>query len=151
MNKRRPASANGHCIGKRPRGIAFLADGNRAYVRCELAGKVFAIDVASQRVIAEIAAGSTPNGAWRRIPMAAGSSFPATRQHVMAIDTASNAVVATVQVGEAAMEHGPDAGRRRRLYVANGRSNGVSVIDTGSYKAGRYRSRRTPQGEHPMA
>ncbi len=49
------------------------------------------------------------------------------------IDTRSNAVVATVPVGQRPwnMALTPDG---RKLYVANGRSNSVSVIDTGSDK-----------------
>ncbi len=37
--------------------LALCSNGSRAYVACEMAGKVYAIDVASQRVIAEITAG----------------------------------------------------------------------------------------------
>jgi YVTN family beta-propeller protein len=48
---------------------------------------------------------------------------------VMAIDTATNAVSATIAVGKRPwnMALTPDG---TRLYVANGRSNSVSVIDT---------------------
>lgn len=48
---------------------------------------------------------------------------------VMAIDTARNAVKATVAVGKRPWNVAltPDG---RRLYVANGRSDSVSVIDT---------------------
>jgi YVTN family beta-propeller protein len=51
----------------------------------------------------------------------------------MAIDTASHAVVATIAVGKRPwnMALTPDGAK---LYVANGRSNSVSVIDTASYK-----------------
>ena len=36
-------------VGKRPRGIGFLPDGRAAYVACELAGKVYVIDLAKQQ------------------------------------------------------------------------------------------------------
>ena len=51
----------------------------------------------------------------------------------MVIDTASHAVVATITVGKRPwnMALTPDGSK---LYVANGRSNSVSVIDTGSYQ-----------------
>jgi YVTN family beta-propeller protein len=50
---------------------------------------------------------------------------------VMAIDTASNKVVARIEAGQRPwnMALTPDG---RKLYVANGRSNSVSVIDTSS-------------------
>ena len=50
---------------------------------------------------------------------------------VMAIDTANDAVIATIRVGQRPwnMAITPDG---RKLYVANGRSNSVSVIDTTS-------------------
>jgi YVTN family beta-propeller protein len=51
----------------------------------------------------------------------------------MAIDVASNAVVATIPVGKRPwnMAITPDGSR---LYVANGRSGSVSVIDPNSYR-----------------
>jgi YVTN family beta-propeller protein len=52
---------------------------------------------------------------------------------VMQIDTARNTVSATIPVGKRPwnMALTPDGGK---LYVANGRSNNVSVIDTASAK-----------------
>jgi YVTN family beta-propeller protein len=52
---------------------------------------------------------------------------------VSVIDTATNAVVATVPVGKRPwnMAITPDGAK---LYVANGRSNSVSVIDTAANK-----------------
>ena len=51
----------------------------------------------------------------------------------MAIDVASNTVVATIEVGKRPwnMAITPDGAK---LYVANGRSSTVSVIDAVSYK-----------------
>ena len=51
----------------------------------------------------------------------------------MAIDVASNTVIATIEVGRRPwnMAITPDGSK---LYVANGRSGSVSVIDTASYK-----------------
>jgi len=51
----------------------------------------------------------------------------------MAIDVASNTVVATIEVGKRPwnMAITPDGAK---LYVANGRSGSVSVIDTASFK-----------------
>ena len=48
---------------------------------------------------------------------------------VSVIDTASNAIIATIPVGKRPwnMALTPDG---RKLYVANGRSNSISVIDT---------------------
>jgi YVTN family beta-propeller protein len=50
---------------------------------------------------------------------------------VSVIDTQSNAIIGTVQVGQRPwnMALTPDGSK---LYVANGRSNSVSVIDTAS-------------------
>ena len=51
----------------------------------------------------------------------------------MAIDTGSNSIVGTAAVGKRPwnMALTPDGAR---LYVANGRSSNVSVIDTASFK-----------------
>ena len=50
----------------------------------------------------------------------------------MSIDTTSNTVLATVEVGKRPwnMAVTPDGSK---LYVANGRSNSVSVVDTASF------------------
>jgi YVTN family beta-propeller protein len=116
-------------VGKRPRGIGFTPDGSRAYVACEIANTVIAIDVASRKVLATIPAGGRSNGikvhpTGREVYVSNGADGT-----VMVIDTTTNAVTHTIKVGNRPwnMALTADGGK---LYVANGRSNSVSVIDT---------------------
>lgn len=116
--------ASGH-----PRGIAWLAHQQTAYVAEESAGAVDVIDVAERKISASIHTGLRPAGAIaspdaRRVYVSNGGDGTVT-----VIDTGTRQVIATLAVGKRpwnmALTHDG-----RKLYVPNGRSNSVSVIDT---------------------
>ena len=87
--------------GGRPRSVAFLPDGSRAYVACETFGSVAVIDTASHKLLSKI---QLPEGS---LPMGTAMSsdgkelFVSTgrKNTVAVIDTTKNAVSATVPVG----------------------------------------------------
>ena len=66
-------------VGDRPRGIAFLPDGSRAYVAAENADTVNVFDTANHDVIARIKAGSRPTASSRTPTVNAYSSRRAAR------------------------------------------------------------------------
>jgi len=85
-------------VGKRPRGIGFTPDGARAYVACELANTVYAVDVANRKVLATIRPAAAPTAS-RCIRRAARSMSPTCDGTVMVIDTATDKVTSTIKVG----------------------------------------------------
>jgi YVTN family beta-propeller protein len=118
-------------VGAHARGIAVVPDLARAYVANELGESVSVIDLASNTVLTTIAVGDGPtaivaNPDGTRVYVLNGSGVTS----VSAIDTATNAVVATtpLAVGQArGMAITPDGAR---LYVSTYASNGVKVIET---------------------
>lgn len=118
-------------VGRRPRDAAFLPDGAKAYVTCENDAKVAVIDAVNHALIGEI-----PLGGAEIKPMAVTLSGDASRAYVstgrarrvFVIDTASDKVLSSFEVGERPWGLGvsPDG---KLLYTANGPSNDVSVVD----------------------
>lgn len=116
--------------GGRPRSVAFLPDGSRAYAACEGGGYVAVIDALAHKLVAKI---QLPQGS---LPMGTAISRDGKELYVstgrgnavMAIDTGTNAVVATMAVGKRVwgIALSPDGGK---LYTANGASDDVSVVD----------------------
>jgi YVTN family beta-propeller protein len=133
-------------VGPRPRSTAFLPDGSRAYVTSENGASIAVVDARTHTVIETIAlsggalsggalAGGSVSGDMTR-PMGAVASPDGTRvfvstgrgKRVVAIDTATNKQVASVEVGE--RPWGIDISRDgTRLFTANGPSNDVSIVD----------------------
>jgi YVTN family beta-propeller protein len=119
-------------VGRRPRSIAFLPNGSRAYVTCENDGAVVLMDVTQHEVMHPIPIGQP--GVIK--PMAAlmsadGSTLYVSTgrgKQVFIIDTATNKVTASVEVGARpwGIALSPDG---KTLYSANGPSNDVSVVD----------------------
>jgi YVTN family beta-propeller protein len=121
--------------GGRPRSVTFLPDGSRAYVACESGGYVAVIDTASHKLFAKI---QLPQGS---LPMGTAIStdgrelFVSTGRGntVAVIDTKTNAISATIPVGNRAwgIALSPDGSK---LYSANGASDDVSVVDVNARK-----------------
>ena len=117
-------------VGKRPRDLAFSPDGSRAYATSEIDGTVWVIDVPSKKTlkVIQLPKDARPMGVvvspdGKRIYVANGRGGS-----VSVIDAASNAVTATVPVGQrpwgiALTSDGS------KLYTANGPSNDVTVVD----------------------
>jgi YVTN family beta-propeller protein len=130
-------------VGGVPDGVAITPDGTNAYVTNAFDNDVSVIDIASNTVVTTIPVGSLPDG----IAMTSGGThaqYDDTRRHpslayvtngadntVSVIDTASNTVMTTIQVGQSpnAVSITPDGAY---AYVTNQLDDSVSVLDTSS-------------------
>lgn len=122
-------------IGGRPRSVAFSSDGKRAYVPSETEAHITVIDAIAHKVLNHIALGEGT------LPMGTVMS-PDSRElfvttgrgnSVVVIDTAKEAVVATIPVGTRAwgIAISPDG---KKIYTANGASDDISVVDVAARK-----------------
>ena len=119
-------------VGNRPRHVAFFPDGSKAYVTRENDGVISLIDAIKHQPIQTIELG--PAGEIK--PMSVILSSDTTKAYVSSgrgkrvfvIDTVTNVVTASFEVGERpwGMALSPDG---RFLYTANGPSDDVSVVD----------------------
>lgn len=136
-------------VGKRPRDVAFTPDGRTAYVSGEFDASVYRMAVPQgepvERVV-ELRKEARPMGILldsgrKRLYVSTGRGGS-----VAVIDSASNKLLAEVQVGTrpwgiALSQDG------RWLYTANGPSDDISVIDTSTLSAvRRIRVGRSPWG-----
>jgi YVTN family beta-propeller protein len=122
-------------VGGRPRSVAFLPDGSRAFAACESEAFVAVLDPKAHTVLQKI---DLEKGA---LPMGTAMSadgkelFVSTGRgnSIVVIDPKTNAVVATVPVGGRVwgIALSPDGSK---LYTANGASNDVSVVDVKTRK-----------------
>jgi YVTN family beta-propeller protein len=123
-------------VGNRPRDVAFSPDGSKAYVTRENDGVISLLDVTRLQPMQTIELG--PQGEIK--PMSVILTPDATTAYVstgrgkrvFAIDTATNMVTASVEVGERpwGIALSPDG---KFLYTANGPSNDVSVVDLATH------------------
>jgi len=119
-------------VGHRPRNVAFLPDGSRAYINAENDGTVVLVDAKKYQTIKAIPIGK----AGLIKPMDVVLSADAKKlyvstgrgKQVVTIDTATNTVVGSVEVGRRpwGIALSPDG---KNLYSANGPSNDISVVD----------------------
>jgi YVTN family beta-propeller protein len=143
--------------GAAPSGLSLKSDGSRVYVALNMTNQVAVIDSATRAIVQRIAVGTYPyttvvsaDGSkvyvtnWGgKIPGAgdvtdgmfpvavdARTGIPVSGT-VSVIDTITNAVVKTIEVGlhPCGMALSPDGAR---VYVTNANSDTVSVIDTAS-------------------
>jgi YVTN family beta-propeller protein len=132
----------------RPRSVAFLPDGSRAYVPAESHGTLSTIDVPHRQPAGIIALppGSRPMGTamardGKTLYVSNGRAGT-----VSILDVPSLRLRANVKVGARPWGIGLSP-NGRYLYVANGPSNDVSVIDTQSAReVGRIRAGEGPWG-----
>ncbi len=122
-------------VGGRPRSVAFLPDGSRAYVACESGGFLAVLDAKVHSLLQKIdlAKGALPMGT---VVSRDGKELYVTTgrgNSVSIVDTATNAVAATIPVGGRAwgIALSPDGSK---LYTANGASNDISVVDVKARK-----------------
>ncbi len=113
-----------------PHGVAISPDGRWVYAACYAAGKVVVIDTQSEIVAATISlpVGSHPYG----VALDTDGHYLYITDNLTGrlyvLDTAARAIIADAQVGlsPALIARSPDG---RTLYVANGKSHNVSVVD----------------------
>ncbi|HEY3361485.1 MAG TPA: TIR domain-containing protein [Methanosarcina sp.] len=132
-------------VGNRPFGVAVSPDGKKVYVANYGSNTVSVIDTATNTVLTAINVGNCPYGIsvatdGTKVYVANSVSTSATGGgknaignngpgSVTVIDTATNTVIAMVEVGVMPTEVAvtPDS---KKVYVSNLASNTVSVIDT---------------------
>src|SRR5215831_15822839 len=133
-------------VGPRPRSIAFLPDGSRAYVPSENGATLSLIDTKKMATIKTIklADGMRPMGTvmakdGKHLFVSTGRS-----KMVLTIDTATNKVAGSVEVGQRPWGIGlsPDG---KTLFTANGPSGDVSIIDVASDQV----TKKIPVGRGP--
>jgi len=118
-------------VGRRPRAIAFLPDGSRAYVTSENESIISVVDAQKHVVLHTIPVpgegvklmGIVVSPDAKRLYVTSGRF-----RRVFAIDTATDQIVGSVEVGERpwGIAITPDG---KTLYTANGPSNDVSIVD----------------------
>ena len=137
-------------VGHRPRSIAFMSDRPRAYVNAENDGTVVVVDTVAHKMVKAISLGKP--GVIK--PMAVLLSPDSKKLYVstgrghqvFTIDTATDAVLGSVEVGQRpwGIALSPDA---RTLFSANGPSNDVSAVDLATNRViGKAKSGGGPWG-----
>jgi YVTN family beta-propeller protein len=121
-------------IGARPTSLAVTPDGTKVYVGNSNSSNLAVIDLPSLTVN-QINVGTTPYGLalspdGSRLYMVNGQ--PTASSRALAMNTATNAIVASVQVGDQplAIAVSPDG---TRVYASNSLSNSVSVINPATW------------------
>ena len=120
-------------VGPRPRSIAFLPDGSRAFVTSETGWTLTDIDTKALTARKTIRLGenmramgviASPDG--QRLYVSTGRS-----KMVLIVDVKKDAVIGSVEVGPRPWGIGlsPDA---KTLFTANGPSNDVTIVDLAS-------------------
>jgi YVTN family beta-propeller protein len=134
-------------VGPRPRSTAFLPDSSRAYVTSENGGSIAVVNARTHTVLDTIkltgeltrpmGAVTAPDG--RRLYVSTGRG-----KNVIAIDTATDKPVASVEVGD--RPWGIDISRDgTQIFTANGPSNDISIVDTATMTV----AARVKVGERP--
>jgi YVTN family beta-propeller protein len=111
-------------VGANPQGLAFNANGSRAYVANADSDTVSVIDLGSRLVTANIPVGSSPYGVAVGPSKAFVTNFDS--DSVSVIDLATNTVTQQIPVGDG--PSGIAISRTGAVYVTNVLSNSVSVI-----------------------
>ena len=117
-------------IGAQPHGIVLSPDGSRAYVSCYGGASIAIIDVAQSRLLQSVAlpALSEPYG----IAISRDGRYVYASDNVtgrlFVLDTRTETLLPSVKVGlhPALIARSPDG---KTLYVANGGSHDVSILD----------------------
>lgn len=131
-------------VGTEPEGVTASPDGKRVYVTAETSNVISVIDAKRQKTAANILVDARPRVAiFTRDGKRAWASAELGGT-VMRIDVAKNRVDGRIHLprtdNPVGLALSPD---ETRLYVATGRGNGVTVIDTAAMKV----IARVPAGE----
>jgi YVTN family beta-propeller protein len=121
-------------VNGEPEGVSTAPDGKSFYVTCEAGGDIYVISTASYAPIAHFKVAVRPRSV-AFLPGAAIAFIPSESVgQLNVIDTANSTVVKTVALPPGSrpmrVKVAPDGGK---LYVSNGRSGTVSVLDAHSY------------------
>jgi YVTN family beta-propeller protein len=121
-------------VGRRPRGIAFLPDGTRAFITNENDATVSVIDTGKLEVVQTIPIGANMK------PMGMAMSRDGSHLYVTTgrgnkvydVQPSTGNVLTSFEVGERpwGIALSPD---EKFLFTANGRSNDVSIVDVATH------------------
>jgi YVTN family beta-propeller protein len=115
-------------VGEEPEGVAVSPDGRWVYVTCEATGTVEVVNAATEKIEKELTVGGRPRSAAFLPDMSKAYVTSEAGGTVSVVE-----VVDTIHVGERpwGIAITPEG---RTLYVANGPSDDVSIIDAASRK-----------------
>jgi YVTN family beta-propeller protein len=135
-------------VGHRPRNVAFLPDGSKAYINAENDGTVVLVDAKKYQVIKAIPLGKPGIIKPMDVVLSADAAklYVSTGRgkQVFTIDTATNTVLGSVEVGRRPWGIALSLDGKT-LYSANGPSNDVSVVDLATNTV----TKKIPVGEGP--
>jgi YVTN family beta-propeller protein len=140
---------------KTPFNLAVTQDGRRLFVACEASNSLIVLDVASERVIAELTVGMQPHFALLSQDETRAYVSNRGSDDVSVVDVPSLRVVATIPVGDEPHEMATnEAGTL--LYVANAGTYDVSVVELATGREvkrlaasrGPWGVARSPDGRH---
>ena len=117
-------------MGRRPRSIAFLPDGSKAFVTNENDAALTVIDVTKQEAVRSIPLGADLKPMGQAITRDGSKLYISTGRgkKVIELDTAGEKILASFEVGQRpwGLALSPD---EKLLFTANGPSNDISVVD----------------------
>jgi YVTN family beta-propeller protein len=126
--------------GRRPRSVAFLPNGTRAYVTNENDGGVTLVDAVKHQLIRQIPLGEPGKVKPMHVTMSAdgATAFVSSGRgkKVFAIDTATNTIKGSVEVGDRpwGIALSPD---QKTLFAADGPSGNLVVVDLATMSVGK--------------
>jgi YVTN family beta-propeller protein len=122
-------------VGQEPEGVATTPDGKQFYVTCEAGGEIFVVDVATYKTVGQFKVNVRP----RSVDFLPGTGIGFIPSESFAqlnvIDTVNFKVLKIIDLPAGSRpERVRVAPNGRKVYVSNGRSGTVSVIDSHSYQ-----------------
>jgi YVTN family beta-propeller protein len=122
-------------VAQEPEGVATTPDGKQFYVTCEAGGEIFVVDVATYKTVGEFKVNVRP----RSVDFLPGSGIGFIPSESFAqlnvIDTVNFKVLKIIALPEGSRpERVRVAPNGRKVYVSNGRSGTVSVLDSHTYE-----------------
>jgi YVTN family beta-propeller protein len=139
-------------VGERPRAVAFLPNGSRAYVTNELSGSISVINTATRHAEQTIA---LPHPSGEAPPKPMGIVIAPDAEHAYVTTGRAGGVIELELRGNSVARTLSNVGARpwgidissdgKWLYVANGPSNDVAVIDREAWQV----AQRIPVGRSP--
>src|SRR5580700_4335798 len=122
-------------VGQEPEGVATTPDGKQFYVTCEAGGEIFVVDVATYKTVGQFKVNVRP----RSVDFLAGAGIgfipSESFGQLNVIDTVNFKVLKIITLPEGSRPErvrvSPDG---RKVYVSNGRSGTISVLDSHTYQ-----------------
>jgi YVTN family beta-propeller protein len=122
-------------VGQEPEGVATTPDGKQFYVTCEAGGEIYVVDTGSYKTVGQFKVNVRP----RSVDFLPGGGIGFIPSESFAqlnvVDTVNFKILKIIALPEGSRpERVRVAPNGRKVYVSNGRSGTVSVIDSHSYE-----------------